>query len=121
MPIIKLASVVGAILASLTPAYASSVSPAKIAGPIPVTAQSGEPFRGMNEKPVAGPGLPLPVLQPYGYIEEEYFVSGTVDGSPTRHRCWCASRKILPSSPALSPSKRYMRRAPYHFGACAMS
>jgi Alpha/beta hydrolase domain len=82
MQMINLASVVGALLASVTPAYAASILPAKITGPIPVTAQSGEPFRGMNEKPVAGPGLPLPVLQPYGYLEEEYFVSGTVDGRP---------------------------------------
>jgi hypothetical protein len=55
---------------------------ATIVGPIPVSAQSGEPFRGANEQPVAGPGLPLPVLQPFGYMEEEYFVSGTVDGKP---------------------------------------
>jgi hypothetical protein len=82
MQIVKPASVVGAILTSLTPAYASGIAPAKISGPIPVTAQSGEPFRGLNEQPVAGPGLPLPVLQPYGYVEEEYFISGTVDGKP---------------------------------------
>src|SRR3974390_2829283 len=81
MQMINLASVVGAVLATLAPAYAASVLPAKITGPIPVTAQSGEPFRGMNEQPVAGPGWPLPVLQPYGYIEEEYFVSGTAEGS----------------------------------------
>ena len=55
---------------------------ANIAGPIPVTAESGEPFRGANEQPVAGPGLPLPVLVPYGYVEEEYAVSGLVDGEP---------------------------------------
>lgn len=53
-----------------------------VEGPIAVTAASGEPFRGANEQPVAGPGLPLPVLQPFGYVEEEYFVSGTVDGRP---------------------------------------
>ena len=50
---------------------ATAVPAATITGPIAVTAQSGEPFRGANEQPVAGPGLPLPVLQPYGYIEEE--------------------------------------------------
>jgi Alpha/beta hydrolase domain len=82
MQIKKLAPVVGAVLAALSPAHAAGVAPAKILGPIPVTAQSGEPFRGVSEKPVAGPGLPLPVLQPYGYVEEEYFVSGTVDGRP---------------------------------------
>jgi alpha/beta hydrolase family protein len=82
MQFIKLASVIGATLATLTPAYASGTPAATITGPIPVTAQSGEPFRGLNEQPVAGPGLPLPVLQPYGYVEEEYFVSGSVDGKP---------------------------------------
>jgi len=55
---------------------------ANIIGPIAVTAESGEPYRGANEQPVAGPGLPIPALQPFGYIEEEYFVSGTVDGKP---------------------------------------
>lgn len=80
MQIIKLASVLGAALASISPALAAPAAAAKVTGPIPVTAQSGEPFRGLNEQPVAGPGLPLPVLQPYGYVEEEYFVSGTVDG-----------------------------------------
>ena len=78
---IKWASIVCAWLATMTPAIGAPVA-AKITGPIPVTSQSGEPFRGLNEQPVAGPGLPLPVLQPYGYIEEEYFVSGTVDGKP---------------------------------------
>jgi len=55
---------------------------ASITGPIAVTAESGEPFRGANEQPVPGPGLPIPVLVPYGYVEEEYFISGTVDGKP---------------------------------------
>ena len=55
---------------------------ASITGPVPVTAESGEPFRGANAQPVPGPGLPPPVLAPYGYVEEEYFVSGTVDGKP---------------------------------------
>ena len=77
-----LASLVGALMATLAPAQAAPIAPATIAGPIPVTVQSGEPFRGLNEQPVAGPGLPLPVLIPYGYVEEEYFVSGTVDGKP---------------------------------------
>src|SRR5579862_5405425 len=63
-------------------AQSAPIPAATIAGPIPITAQSGEPFRGLNEQPVAGPGLLLPVLQPYGYIEEEYFVSGSVDGKP---------------------------------------
>lgn len=57
---------------------------ADISRPVPVTPQSGEPFRGTNEQPVPGPGLPLPVLVPFGYVEEEYFVSGTVRGKPYR-------------------------------------
>src|SRR5215831_18837425 len=62
----------------------TSVSMAQptITGPIPTTAETGEPFRGANEQPVAGPGMPIPALEPYGYVEEEYFVSGTVDGKP---------------------------------------
>jgi hypothetical protein len=82
MQIIKWASIVCAWLAAVTPVMAAPTIAAKITGPVAVTAQSGEPFRGLNEQPVAGPGLPLPVLQPFGYIEEEYFVSGTVDGKP---------------------------------------
>ena len=121
MQFIKLASVIGATLATLTPAYASGTPAATITGPIPVTAQSGEPFRGLNEQPVAGPGLPLPVLQPYGYVEEEYFVSGSVDGKPYATALLVRKPKILPSSPALSPSRRCMPRAPSLFGACATS
>ena len=70
---------------SSAPAVDTETAPtavADITDPIAVTAESGEPFRGVNEQPVAGPGLPLPVLVPYGYVEEEYFVSGTVDGKP---------------------------------------
>jgi hypothetical protein len=81
MQFIKWTSIVCAWLAAMTPAIGAPIA-ARITGPVPVTAQSGEPFRGLNEQPVAGPGLPLPVLQPYGYIEEEYFVSGVVDGKP---------------------------------------
>ena len=55
---------------------------ASISGPIEVTAGANEPFRGANEQPVAGPGLPPPVLIPFGYVEEEYFLSGEVDGRP---------------------------------------
>ena len=50
--------------------------------PIPVTAESGEAYRGSNEQPVAGPGLPMPELEKVGYLQEEYFISGTVDGKP---------------------------------------
>jgi len=82
MQFIRWTSIVCAWLAAMTPVLAAPIVAAKITAPVPVTAQSGEPFRGLNEQPVAGPGLPLPVLQPYGYIEEEYFISGTVDGKP---------------------------------------
>jgi len=56
--------------------------PAAVSGPIAVTAESGEPFRGTNAQPVAGPGLPLPILQPHDFVEREYFISGIVDGQP---------------------------------------
>ena len=91
----RLAALVGGLAIAITsclPSTTSSVpaadtetaptAVADISDPIAVTAESGEPFRGVNEQPVAGPGLPLPVLVPYGYVEEEYFVSGTVDGTP---------------------------------------
>jgi hypothetical protein len=80
--IIKLIAALGILLAGIAPAAAAVVAVASIEGPIAVTAQSGEPYRGTNEQPVAGPGLPIPALVPFGYVEEEYFVSGTVDGQP---------------------------------------
>jgi len=55
---------------------------AEVEGPIPVTQDSGEPFRGANAQPVPGPGLPPPELEPFAYVEEEYFVSGVVAGEP---------------------------------------
>jgi hypothetical protein len=64
-------------------ASAQSLPVARLQGPIPSGADN-QPYRGANEQPVAGPGLPIPDLIPYGYIEEEYFVSGTVDGQPYR-------------------------------------
>lgn len=79
---IKLAALVAILAATVAAAQASPVPIPTLTGPIPVTAQSGEPFRGENEQPVAGPGLPVPILVPFGYIEEEYFVSGSVDGKP---------------------------------------
>ena len=84
--------VLGMTVTACSPSTSSSSAPAvadmaptavaDITGPVPVTAESGEPFRGTTEQPVAGPGLPLPVLVPFGYVEEEYVVSGTVDGQP---------------------------------------
>jgi hypothetical protein len=82
MQSLRFVTFIGITLAAMPLAQAAATAAATFTGPIAVTAQSGEPFRGMNEQPVAGPGLPLPVLQPYGYVEEEYFVSGTVDGRP---------------------------------------
>lgn len=63
---------------------AAALPMATIEGPIPVTAGSGQPYRGANEQPVAGPGLPIPDLIPFDYVEEEYVVSGTVGGAPYR-------------------------------------
>lgn len=77
------ASVAASVATSLLAAFAwAAVEMPTISGPVPVTAASGEPFRGANAQPVAGPGLPPPVLQPYGYVEEEYVISGTVNGLP---------------------------------------
>lgn len=58
---------------------ATGLPVAGLKGPIP-TGPDNQPYRGANEQPVAGPGLPIPDLIPYGYIEEEYFVSGEVGG-----------------------------------------
>ena len=79
---IRMAAAAWVVGTAASQAQTTTVALPAISGPVPVTAQSGEPFRGLNEQPVAGPGLPLPVLQPYGYVEEEYFVSGSVDGKP---------------------------------------
>lgn len=78
----KLASgvLVASVAARTLAANSSAPSAAAIKGPIPVVAGSDEPFRGNNAQPVAGPGLPPPVLIPFGYVEEEYVVSGVVDG-----------------------------------------
>jgi hypothetical protein len=56
--------------------------PLTLSGPVAVTAETGEPFRGTNAQPVAGPGLPPPILQPHDFVEQEYFISGAVDGRP---------------------------------------
>jgi hypothetical protein len=72
-----------AVVAALPlPAHAAAGGPvAAIRGPIP-TGAGNQPYRGANEQPVAGPGLPIPALIPFGYVEEEYFVSGMADGKP---------------------------------------
>src|SRR5690349_616732 len=48
---------------------------ATLQGPI-----QGAPYRGSNEQPVAGSGATPPDLVANNYVEEEYFVSGEVDG-----------------------------------------
>ncbi|MDG2002367.1 MAG: alpha/beta hydrolase domain-containing protein [Novosphingobium sp.] len=69
---------------SLGSSAKASDPPLAVSGPVAVTAESGEPFRGTNAQPVAGPGLPLPILQPHDFIEQEFFVSGVIDGRPYR-------------------------------------
>ena len=71
-----------AALAGKAQAAALRLVQAAIEGPIPANVEAGEPYRGANEQPVAGPGLPLPDLKPYDYVEEEYFISGMVAGQP---------------------------------------
>jgi hypothetical protein len=56
---------------------------ANFEGPIATTAESG-PFHGTNAQPIPGPGLPPLPLAEAGYVEEEYFVSGEVEGVPYR-------------------------------------
>jgi hypothetical protein len=72
------------MLAVAMPAAAQRIPLPQISGPVVVTAESGDSYRGSNEQPVAGPGLPMPDLERVGYIQEEYTVSGTVDGKPYR-------------------------------------
>lgn len=54
----------------------------KVTGPIPVTAESGKPFGGA-ESPIGLSDPPMSdLLQEHDYVEEEFFVSGAVDGQP---------------------------------------
>lgn len=80
----KWAALAVLVLTGAMPAAAQRVVLAQISGPVPVTAESGESYRGSNEQPVPGPGLPMPDLERVGYVQEEYVVSGTVDGRPYR-------------------------------------
>lgn len=76
---------VGTAAMAATPhllAASPSIAIPRVEGPLPVTPKTDEPYRGENEQPVAGPGLPPPVLIPYGYVEEEYFLTGDVEGKP---------------------------------------
>lgn len=59
----------------------SEIAAAIVTGPVPTTAES-VPFRGVGVEPAPGPGLPPPSLDAAGYVEEEYFISGTVEGQP---------------------------------------
>lgn len=56
----------------------------QVSGPMPTTPESGESYRGSNEQPVPGPGLPMPDLERLGYVQEEFIISGMVDGKPYR-------------------------------------
>lgn len=55
---------------------------ATLTGPIPVNAEFGEPFKGVSDQPLPGPGLPSPDLSVFDYVEEEYFLSGMTGGKP---------------------------------------
>jgi hypothetical protein len=74
--IIRLAAAFVTCCAVVASAAAQKPIPAAtITGPIPVTAQSNEPFRADASRRPSNLGT-------YGYVEEEYFVSGSVDGRP---------------------------------------
>lgn len=69
---------------SATPSSAKSIPIPQVSGPVATTSESGESYRGSNEQPVPGPGLPMPDLEKVGYVQEEFVVSGAVDGKPYR-------------------------------------
>jgi hypothetical protein len=80
--LLQAAGGLSALALAPAPVFAAAPLPvARLQGPIPTT-MDNQPYRGANEQPVAGPGLPIPDLIPFGYIEEEYFVSGEVNGEP---------------------------------------
>src|ERR1700712_1333966 len=70
------------LVASAPSLFAHPVPRLKITGPLPTGAQAGYPFRGLSDQPAVGGGLPLPELTPFDYVEEEYFISGTVGAAP---------------------------------------
>lgn len=84
----KLAALAVLALTGAIPAaaqrMAQNVVLPQISGPVAVTAGSGESYRGSNEQPVAGSGLAMPDLERVGYVQEEYVITGTVDGKPYR-------------------------------------
>src|SRR5882724_3213864 len=82
--VVKSAELAILVSAGAMPAAAQRIPLPQVSGPVAVTPDSGESYRGSNEQPVAGPGLPMPDLERVGYIQEEYIVSGTVGGQPYR-------------------------------------
>jgi Alpha/beta hydrolase domain len=77
-------SAIAAISLFSPPVAAKSIPIPAISGPVTTTPDSGESYRGSNEQPVPGPGLPMPDLERVGIVQEEFFISGTVDGKPYR-------------------------------------
>jgi hypothetical protein len=73
--LIKLAAAMAAFCAVTAAAEAPPIPAATITGPIPVTAQLNEPFRADASRRPSN-------LSTYSYVEEEYFVAGSVDGQP---------------------------------------
>ena len=121
MQIIKLASVVGAISGLRHTGLRSGISPAKITGPIPVTAQSRRALPRVERTACCRPGIAAAGASArMATLRRSISFPARWREALTRPRCWCASRRILPSFPALSPSRRYMRRVRSLFGACAM-
>ncbi len=59
---------------------AQQITLPKLTGPVPITTETGEPYRG-NYGTSAQTPIPA-ILESYGYVEEEYFISGTVDEKP---------------------------------------
>jgi hypothetical protein len=73
-------AVVSASVALPMTVRAAPLATAQAIGPIVVKPGTNEPYRGENEQPVAGPGLPPPDLAAHDYVEDEYFVAGMVGG-----------------------------------------
>jgi hypothetical protein len=74
--IVRFTVIIGAFWAMVSSAEALPRGPmATITGPIPVTVQSNEPFRADASRRPSN-------ISSFGYVEEEYFVAGRVDGRP---------------------------------------
>ncbi|MEJ6012142.1 alpha/beta hydrolase domain-containing protein [Novosphingobium aquae] len=72
------------LIASSETSAAKNIPIPQVSGPVPTTPDRGESYRGSNEQPVPGPGLPMPDLERVGYVQEEFVISGTIDGKPYR-------------------------------------